>query len=78
MAGLPDALVHPCVSIASTMRAGSTFAGLVGSMSGITTVMPSAIEKSPKSGKHARSISPGSMPIISPMSRVCVSKIPCV
>lgn len=55
-------LVAPWSSMAATSFAGSAFAGREASISGMRVVIPSAGLKRAKSGKVARSTSPGSMP----------------
>ena len=62
MAGEPKAVVAPCSSIARMIFSGSHCAGRVTSMSGKTLVIPKAMSKSAKSGKQARSTSPGLNP----------------
>ena len=58
-AGLANMLVTPCLSTASMMLSGFALAGRVGSISGITAVMPRAGSKRANNGKVGRSISPG-------------------
>jgi hypothetical protein len=56
-AGEANMLVTPWLRIASMMRRGLTWAGRVGSMSGITAVTPRAGQKRANRGKVDRSIS---------------------
>ena len=51
-------LVQRCVATASAIMAGSALPGLVGSMSGMTEVMPSTTSSREKIGNVARSTSP--------------------
>ena len=61
-AGDPKLLVTLYSLMCPTIFSGSTPAGRVGSMSGITQVMPSATPNKANNGKVGRSISPCSMP----------------
>ena len=61
-AGDPNMFVTPNCAICAAAFRGSSFAGRLASMSGITHVMPSAGPNSANSGNVQRSISPGSMP----------------
>ncbi len=61
-AGEANMLVTPWFKIASMIFLGFTRAGFVGSMSGITDVIPSAGQNRAKSGNVERSISSKEMP----------------
>ena len=71
-------LVTPWSLTAAIIFTGSTCAGRVGSMSGMTDVIPKAGSKRAKSGKVARSISPVEMRKWDLMAAIWAAKIPCV
>ena len=71
-------LVTPYLWMAVRIFSGSTFAGRVGSISGMTALMPSAGSKRANSGKVGRSTSPGSIPYVFLSSSTWARKFPCV
>jgi len=74
-AGEPNMVVQRCRSRASISRRGSALAGRVGSMSGITLVMPRPGSNRAKGGKVGRSTSPARMPNASRISSTCDRKL---